>query len=429
MTPLYEEVARSVAALDQVWSTLLSRLAEVEAERRAAAELLESLGGHEPEFERLRDELESVAAVVRGDPRRWPGTAAPTPRGSTPSAPVSPACAARWPRRSGCATGSPTGSAGSPPSWSCCARRRPGARAPGRGARQDRLPGAARPARHGGEPRRPAQRGRRAGRGGWHDLAERVGGLERAAAAALERAREAARVVGGLLDRREELRGPAGGLPGEGRAARPRRGRRTRPDLRAGRASCCGPRRAICGARPWRCRDTSGPSCRGRRERNDEPVHGAGLRRNRRRRLLRRMRRGSLARNPGARRPGAVRWVRAAGLRRDDLGRLLRRLRQPAGERRAGRAGRARRPSGPTRAGRRLRRDDHGRLLRRLRFAARAHGRVATTGSTPPAAPGRAAPAPAAPVRGRRARPAAAACWAPGWSRCRASRTGTRQAR
>ncbi|NVI91559.1 hypothetical protein, partial [Actinomadura sp. BRA 177] len=68
MTPLYEEVARSVAALDQVWSTLLSRLAEVEAERRAAAELLESLGGHEPEFERLRDELESVAAVVRGDP-------------------------------------------------------------------------------------------------------------------------------------------------------------------------------------------------------------------------------------------------------------------------------------------------------------------------------------------------------------------------
>ncbi|NEA29348.1 hypothetical protein G3I70_43610, partial [Actinomadura bangladeshensis] len=57
MTPLYEEVARSVAALDAVWSTLLSRLAEVEAERRAAEELLASLGGTDPELDRLRAEL------------------------------------------------------------------------------------------------------------------------------------------------------------------------------------------------------------------------------------------------------------------------------------------------------------------------------------------------------------------------------------
>ena len=68
MTPLYEEVARAVAALDAVWSTLLSRLAEVEAERRAAEELLESAGGADPALERLRDELETVAATVRADP-------------------------------------------------------------------------------------------------------------------------------------------------------------------------------------------------------------------------------------------------------------------------------------------------------------------------------------------------------------------------
>ncbi|MGH3242372.1 MAG: hypothetical protein ACRDNL_18495, partial [Spirillospora sp.] len=68
MTPLYEEAARAVAALDTVWSALLSRLAEVEAERRAAEELLASLGGTEPELDRLRADLAVVATLVRSDP-------------------------------------------------------------------------------------------------------------------------------------------------------------------------------------------------------------------------------------------------------------------------------------------------------------------------------------------------------------------------
>jgi hypothetical protein len=208
MTPLYEEVARSVAALDRVWSTLLSRLAEVEAERRAAAELLESLGGAEPEFERLRDELESVAAVVRGDPL------ALARDGRADTARLD---AVR------------TGLAGVRRELAEAERLRDGfadrirgiaavlellreAEAEARGLRDEVLAKIAAPVLPD-PPDMAASLADRLdavaapARGGWRDLAERVGGLERAAAAALVRAREVAGVVGGRLDRRVELRG------------------------------------------------------------------------------------------------------------------------------------------------------------------------------------------------------------------------------
>ncbi|GAA1881625.1 hypothetical protein [Actinomadura bangladeshensis] len=208
MTPLYEEVARSVAALDAVWSTLLSRLAEVEAERRAAEELLASLGGTDPELDRLRAELESVAAVVRRDPL------ALARDGRADTARLD---AVR------------TGLAGVRRALAEAERLRDGyadrihaiagvvellreTEAEARAVRDEVLAKIASPAlpdlpdMAAGLADRLAALGGTA-RGGWHELAERVAGLERAAAAALERARETAGVVRGLLDRREELRG------------------------------------------------------------------------------------------------------------------------------------------------------------------------------------------------------------------------------
>jgi len=68
MNPLYEQVARDVAALDGVWSALLDRLGEVEAERRAVAELVDELGEPETEFRRAAGNLDALARTVRADP-------------------------------------------------------------------------------------------------------------------------------------------------------------------------------------------------------------------------------------------------------------------------------------------------------------------------------------------------------------------------
>ncbi|GLZ07101.1 hypothetical protein Acsp03_45670 [Actinomadura sp. NBRC 104412] len=68
MNPLYEQVARDVAALDGVWSALLDRLEEAEAERRAVAELVDDLGEPETEFRRAAGNLDALARTVRSDP-------------------------------------------------------------------------------------------------------------------------------------------------------------------------------------------------------------------------------------------------------------------------------------------------------------------------------------------------------------------------
>ncbi|WP_433326652.1 hypothetical protein [Spirillospora sp. CA-294931] len=64
MTPLFEEAARMVAAVDGVWSALLTALEEAEAERRAVA----ALDVPDPEFARLERELDELARAVRTDP-------------------------------------------------------------------------------------------------------------------------------------------------------------------------------------------------------------------------------------------------------------------------------------------------------------------------------------------------------------------------
>ncbi|MES9541017.1 hypothetical protein [Actinomadura sp. NPDC000600] len=214
MTPLYEDVARAVSALDAVWSTLLSRLAEVEAERRAAEELLESLGGADPEFERLRDELESVAAVVRADPlalaRDGHADTARLDAVRSGFAEVRRSLEEAERLRDGFA-----------------ARLRGvaavldllrEAEAEARAARDEVLAkittsalpdlpeASAALADRLASVTRPRQ-GAAARGGGWREAAERVADLERAADAALARARETAGLIRGLLDRREELRG------------------------------------------------------------------------------------------------------------------------------------------------------------------------------------------------------------------------------
>jgi hypothetical protein len=68
MTPMYEEAARTVAAVDSVWSALLARLDEIEAILRAVAEMAEGLGGPEPEYERVRENVRALAGGVRSDP-------------------------------------------------------------------------------------------------------------------------------------------------------------------------------------------------------------------------------------------------------------------------------------------------------------------------------------------------------------------------
>ncbi|WP_433477910.1 hypothetical protein ACQPZP_13235 [Spirillospora sp. CA-142024] len=214
MTPLYEEVARSVAALDTVWSTLLSRLAEVEAERRAAEELLESLGGVDPDFERLRGELESVAAVVRSDPlalaRDGLADTARLDAVRTGLAAARRALEEAERLRDGFA-GRIRGVAAV---LDLLREAEAEARAvrdevvakiaspvlpdlPGSAAAlADRLTAVTRPGAG------TAARG-----AGWNDVARRVADLERAADTALAQARETVGVIRGLLDRREELRG------------------------------------------------------------------------------------------------------------------------------------------------------------------------------------------------------------------------------
>ncbi|WP_067632066.1 hypothetical protein [Actinomadura latina] len=208
MTPLYEEVARSVAALDAVWSTLLSRLAEVEAERRGAAELLASLGGTDPEFERLRGELEAVVVIVRGDPLAL----ARDGRADTGRLDAILTGLAGARRRLAEAERLRDGFAGRIRGIAAVLESLREAEAEARAIRDEVLAKIASPVLPDPPDVAASLADRLAAvaapaRGGWHDLAERVADLERAAAAALERARETAGVIRGLLDRREELRG------------------------------------------------------------------------------------------------------------------------------------------------------------------------------------------------------------------------------
>ncbi|TDD25423.1 hypothetical protein E1287_37285 [Actinomadura sp. KC06] len=209
MTPLYEEAARTVAALDAVWSALLSRLAEVEAERRAAEELLESLGGTEPELDRLRADLAAVAAIVRSDPMAL----ARDGRADTGRLDAIRTGLADVRRGLEEAERLRDGFADRLRAVAAVLDRLRGTEEEARRVRDEVLAKIVKPTlpdlpeSSAALADRLAAVARPAQGAGWNDLAARVAELERASNDALERAREASGVIRGLLDRREELRG------------------------------------------------------------------------------------------------------------------------------------------------------------------------------------------------------------------------------
>ncbi|WP_125619611.1 hypothetical protein [Actinomadura sp. WAC 06369] len=215
MTGLYEEIVRAVGPLERVWSALLSRLAETEAARRAAAAAPASLGGTDPELARLDAEFDALAARVRADPL------ALAPGGRPDTAPLDALRAGFVDVRRRLESAAAL-RAGYADRLRAVARtlgelreaeaeeRRvrdavaakiagppPAARPAASAGLADRLAALDRDARTGGD---------RTG-GGWTERARRIDDLERAAGAALRDAREAAGVVRGLLERRDELRG------------------------------------------------------------------------------------------------------------------------------------------------------------------------------------------------------------------------------
>jgi hypothetical protein len=68
MTPLYEETAGLVASTDEIWSSLLTRLGEVEEIARAVEALHGSLAIREPDFDRIAGLLAAVGDTARSDP-------------------------------------------------------------------------------------------------------------------------------------------------------------------------------------------------------------------------------------------------------------------------------------------------------------------------------------------------------------------------
>ncbi|RFS85720.1 hypothetical protein D0T12_12045 [Actinomadura spongiicola] len=209
MTPMYEAAAQAIAALDAVWSALLSRLAEVEAERRAAEELLESLGGIEPELDRLRDDLETVAVVVRADPMAL----ARDGRADTARLDEIRAGLAEVRRGLEEAERLRDGFADRIRGVAAVLERLRGTEAEARRVRDEALAKIAKPTlpelpeASAALADRLAAVGRPVRGHGWNDVSTRIFDLEKTANQALERAREAVGVISGLLDRREELRG------------------------------------------------------------------------------------------------------------------------------------------------------------------------------------------------------------------------------
>ena len=207
MTALYEECARTVAAVDAVWSVLLARLGPVKAGLRVVAELAESLDlSGDPGYRRAREECEALERTVRGDPlalgrdgaARLEDLAAELVRLKERFAE-----ALRFRARFDERMGRVRDAVG----------RVRAAEEEVRRARDEAVAKIASPA----PPAPAASAATLADRlaalhslrdqGRWDELADRAADLERATRDALDRARADLDLVTGLLDRREELRG------------------------------------------------------------------------------------------------------------------------------------------------------------------------------------------------------------------------------
>ncbi|MGI5489171.1 hypothetical protein [Microtetraspora malaysiensis] len=68
MDAAYRDVAETVAAADDAWSALLSRLDDADVARRSAQDLLRDLDGGDPELDRIGAEIDRIRAAVTVDP-------------------------------------------------------------------------------------------------------------------------------------------------------------------------------------------------------------------------------------------------------------------------------------------------------------------------------------------------------------------------
>ncbi|MFC6886786.1 MULTISPECIES: hypothetical protein [Actinomadura] len=210
MNPLFEEVAREVAAVDAVWSVLLSRLSELDEARRHAATLLAALGGADPEYERLRLEVDAIATTVRADPLAFAREGA----ADTSRLDAAASALAALTRTLDEAVRLREGFAARIRAVRDTVQRLREAEAGARAARDEVLAKIASPVLPDLADASPALADRldalaapRGDPAAWSGLAARLDDLERAAGAALERARADEGVIRGLLDRRDELRG------------------------------------------------------------------------------------------------------------------------------------------------------------------------------------------------------------------------------
>jgi hypothetical protein len=209
MTPLYEETARMVASVNEIWSELLTRLGEIDEAARAAESLHASLGTSEPEFGRISQLLAGVREAARSDPMSLSsGGRADTRRINEIGADLT-ALRGRL-------------------EDAVRIRDEHDARAHGIEATIGLIEAAEHeaadardmilakiespalpdvPALSDSLRDRLAALGGLRGEGRWMELATRASELEQAAATALEQTREVTGLITGLLDRRDELRG------------------------------------------------------------------------------------------------------------------------------------------------------------------------------------------------------------------------------
>ncbi|WP_250564493.1 hypothetical protein [Sphaerisporangium fuscum] len=203
MDEAYREVAETVAAADAAWSALLPPLDEADAGRRAARALAADLGMSDPELDRLDGEAERLRRAVTADPLGSGGL------GGELEA-LSRAVAAR--------RGVLEQAGRIRQEYAERAARLSGridqvaeAEEEARRVRDRVLVKIASPVLPDLPGQAPALRDRLAALGTldgrWLELAERLAELERGVEQALAQADEAARSIGGLIGRRDELRG------------------------------------------------------------------------------------------------------------------------------------------------------------------------------------------------------------------------------